>query len=105
MCNDLNGNPVERRLKFSSTHQLLSYSLCTNVPGCDTEFFACRESDSETDVKKLVEKFVAQLLDISEKSFNAMQCEYDDIICELDQAIVAENQYNGTDIKTSGIKD
>ena len=50
MCNDLNGNPVERRLKFSTVHQLLSYSLCTNVPGYDNEFFACHEGDSETNV-------------------------------------------------------
>ena len=54
----------------------------------------------------MVEKFVAQLLSISKKSFNAMQHEYGDVICELDQAIAAENVYNnGTSIKNSGIKD
>ena len=39
MCNDLNGNPVERVLKFSTVHQLLSDFLFANVPSCDNEFF------------------------------------------------------------------
>ena len=69
MCDDLNENPIECVLKFSTTHQLLSYSLATNVPGCALEFFACREGDTETDVKDLVDKFIGKLLAISEKSF------------------------------------
>ena len=108
MCDDLNGNLIERRLKFSTIDQLPSYSFCTNVPGCADEFFACREGDSETDVKNLVEKFVAQLLSISEKSFIQMEATYHDVICELDQAIAAENVYNdaaGIKKSNSGIKD
>ena len=66
-CNDLDGNSVERRLKFSTVHRLLSYSLCTNVPGCVNEFFACHEGDTEIDIKSLVKKIVDQLLVISEK--------------------------------------
>ena len=96
MCNGLDGIPVERRLKFSTVHRLLSYSICTNVPGCDNEFFACREDDTEMDIKNLVKKIVNQLLDISEKSFNAKELEYNDVICELDQAIAAENEYNAS---------
>ena len=69
LCRDINDQVVSRTLKFSITHQLLSYSLATNVPGCAPEFFACREGDTETDVKDLVDKFVGQLLAISEKKF------------------------------------
>ena len=36
----------------------------------------------------------------AKKSFNAMELEYNDVICELDQAIVAENEYNAS----AGIK-
>ena len=68
-CDDINGIPVKRVLKFISMLQLLSFSLCTNVPGCKTEFFTCRKSNTETDIKDLVEKFVGQLLAISEKNF------------------------------------
>ena len=32
MCDELDGNPVERRLKISTVHRLLSYSISTNVP-------------------------------------------------------------------------
>ena len=38
-CNDVNGVQVERKLKFTSTHQLLSFSLCTNVIGCETRYY------------------------------------------------------------------
>ena len=100
MCNDLNGIPVERVLKFMSTRQLLSYSIATNVPGCPREFFACCEGDTESDVKDLVDKFVSQLLAISDKSFEHLQNEYSDVICEINQAITVETAYNDT----SGIK-
>ena len=52
-----------------STHQLLSFSLCTNVPGSETEFFACRQGDAETGINDLVENFFTLLLSISEKKF------------------------------------
>ena len=95
-CNGLDGTPVERRLKFSTVHRLLSFSKCTNAPGCDNECFTCREGDTEIDIKILVKKNVNQLLDISEKSFNAMDLEYNDVACELDQATADENEYNAS---------
>ena len=84
-CNNVNGLPVECVLKFTSTHQLLSFSLCTNVPGCETDFVACREGDT---------------------SFNKMQHKYRNVIFSLDQAIAAENAYNAsTGFKDSPILD
>ena len=101
----VNSLTIERTLKFTSTHQLLSFSLSTNVPGCESDFFACRQGDTETDINDLVEKFVAQL-SISEKSFNEMQYEYRDVVFSLDQAIAAENVNNAsTGLKDSPISD
>ena len=60
-----------------------------------TEFFACRHGDTESDINDLVEKIVAQLLSISEKKFNQMQNEYRDVIFSLDRAIAMENAYTG----------
>ena len=45
-CNDVNGIQVERLLKCTSMYQLLSFLLCPNAPGCETEFFACCKSDT-----------------------------------------------------------
>ena len=72
-CNDIDGKTVERRLKFLTVHRLLSYSISTNMPGCDNEIFMCREGDSETDIKDLVKKFVNHQLVIIEKSFTTMK--------------------------------
>ena len=104
MCNELDRNPIERRLKFSTVHRLLSYSICTNVPGCDNEFFECRQDDTESDIKNLVKKIINQLIDISEKSFNAMKLEYSDVICDLDQAIAVENEYNASVGENESVK-
>ena len=58
MCNGVNGESVACDLKFTSTHQLLSYSFAINFPGVEHEYFACRQGDSESDVNELVEKFL-----------------------------------------------
>ena len=94
MCDDVNGQSVARASKFTSTHQLLSYSLATNVPGAEREYFACRQGDSERAVNDLAENFVNQLLSISEKSFDQLQNEYSDVILALEQAITEENVFN-----------
>ena len=54
----------------------------------------CRKGDTESDIKDLVEKFVGQLLAISEKSFNQMQEAYHDVIGSLNEVIDAKNAYN-----------
>ena len=62
MCADVNnGNQVERKLKLKSTHELLSYSLSTNVLGFEEDIFKCREGDTNEDIKKIVKDFVAKL--------------------------------------------
>ena len=53
LCYDISGVPVEQKLKFKSTHELLSYSMCTNVPSVESEIFECRREDSEEAIKKL----------------------------------------------------
>ena len=107
-CSGLDGIPVERILKFSSTHHLLSYSIATNIPGCPGEIFACRDGDTESDIKTLVDKFVSQLLAISEKSFARLQTEYNDVLLQLNKALAVESAYNDSlAVKTpsSEIKD
>ena len=66
-CIGLDGNLVERRLKFTTVHRLLSYSIATNVPGCTSKIFECRQDDTEDDIKNLVRKFISHLTEISEK--------------------------------------
>ena len=95
-CNNRNGLPVKRMLKFTQTHQLLSLSLYTNVFGCETDFFACRPGVTEMDVDDLVENFVGQLLAISEKSLNKMQYNYHDVIFSLGKAMAAEIAHNAS---------
>ena len=73
---------------------MLSFSLCTDVPGCKTDFFECRQRVGETDIKDFVEKIVGQLLAFSEKSFNEMRHTYCGVITSIDQAIIPVNVYN-----------
>ena len=96
MCEDLNGDCVACVLKFSTTHQLLSYSIATNAPGCDGEFFACRAGDTATDVAALVQKFVSQLLNISKQSFDYLLIVYSDVLLQLDHALSDERANNAT---------
>ena len=90
-CTDVNEVSVERVLKFSTTHQLLSFSLATNVPGVPGEYFACRQGDTDSEVKALVDQFVSQLLSISEQSFKHLQNVYSDILLELNQTLAVES--------------
>ena len=66
----------------------------TKVPGFqDEEIFKCRDSDTDKNVKNLVEAFVAKLTLISKKSFDILSKEYCDVINSLDQAIADEVAY------------
>ena len=69
MCADITAVQVERKLKLKSNHELLSYSMCTNVPGVNQEFFPCRQGDSDEDIKELVADYGKKLTAISQQSF------------------------------------
>ena len=58
MCADINRVQAERKLKFKTTRELLSFSLSTNVSGINREILNCREDDSDEAIKKLVESFL-----------------------------------------------
>ena len=58
MCPDMNGDLVDRKLQFNTSHELLSYLLATNVPGATSEFFECRDVDRNDSIAKLVRNFV-----------------------------------------------
>ena len=58
MCAVVNGNIVEWKLRFKTTHELLNFSMCTNIPGCDSKIFECREDDSDEAINKLVKCFL-----------------------------------------------
>ena len=54
MCTDVHGNQVKRKLKLNSRHQLLSYSMTTNIPGFEgEEIFKCK-GDTDEDIKNFV---------------------------------------------------
>ena len=94
MCPDETGNLVKRKLNFTTKHELLSYSLATNVPRTLPAYYECRKGDGRESITKLVKKFVNNLMQISDRSFFILSNKYNDMLEQLSDAIERETEYN-----------